>query len=106
MAESTAVLLSGLDLVDLGPRRLRDLPTPVGVFQVRVPGLRTDFPPVRALDASPGNLRPQLTSFIGREHEVADVQAVLRTHRLVTLIGVGGVGKTRLALEVATQSGR
>ena len=102
LAESTAVLLSGLDLVDLGPRRLRDLPTPVGVFQVRVPGLRTDFPPVRALDASPGNLRPQLTSFIGREHEVADVQAVLRPHRLVTLIGVGGVGKTRLALEVAT----
>ena len=67
-----------------------------------MPGLRTDFPPVRALDASPGNLRPQLTSFIGREHEVADVQAVLRPHRLVTLIGVGGVGKTRLALEVAT----
>ena len=62
-----------------------------------MPGLRTDFPPVRALDASPGNLRPQLTSFIGREHEVADVQAVLRPHRLVTLIGVGGVGKTRLA---------
>ena len=64
-------------------------------------GLRTDFPPLRALDASPGNLRPQLTSFIGRESEVAEVQAALRTHRLVTLTGVGGVGKTRLALEVA-----
>ena len=56
LAESTAGLLSGVDLLDLGPRRLRDLPTPVGLFQVRAAGLRTDFPPVRALDASPGNL--------------------------------------------------
>ena len=103
LVESTAVLLSGIDLVDLGPRRLRDLPAPVGVFQVRAPGLQTDFPPLRALDASPGNLRPQLTSFIGREHEVAEVQAALRTHRLVTLTGVGGVGKTRLATEVAAR---
>ena len=78
LAESTAGLLSGVDLVDLGPRRLRDLPTPVGVFQVRAPSLRTDFPPLRALDASPGNLRPQLTSLIGRESEVAEVQAALR----------------------------
>jgi len=103
LAESTAGLLSGVDLVDLGPRRLRDLPTAVGVFQVRAPGLRTDFPPLRALDASPGNLRPQTTSFIGRESEVADVQAVLQAHRLVTLTGVGGVGKTRLATEVAAR---
>jgi predicted ATPase/class 3 adenylate cyclase len=101
LAESTAVLLSGVDLVDLGPRRLRDLPTPVGVFQVRAPGLRTDFPPLRALDVSPGNLRPAVTSFIGRESEVAEVDTALRAHRLVTLTGVGGVGKTRLALEVA-----
>jgi predicted ATPase/class 3 adenylate cyclase len=101
LAESTAGLLSGVDLVDLGPRRLRDLPTPVGVFQVRAPGLRTDFPPLRALDVSPGNLRPAVTSFIGRESEVAEVDTALRAHRLVTLTGVGGVGKTRLALEVA-----
>ncbi|MGA9677041.1 MAG: AAA family ATPase, partial [Mycobacterium sp.] len=103
LAESTAVLLSGVDLADLGPRRLRDLPTPVEVFQVRAPGLRTDFPPLRALDVIPGNLRPQTTSFIGRESEVAEVQAALRAHRLVTLTGVGGVGKTRLATEVAAQ---
>ena len=101
VADSTAVLLSGIDLVDLGPRQLRDLPTTVGLFQVRAPGLRTDFPPLRALDASPGNLRPAVTSFIGRKAEVAEVQAALRAHRLVTLTGVGGVGKTRLALEVA-----
>src|SRR5580693_4596320 len=67
LAESTAGLLSGVDLVDLGPRRLRDLPNPVGVFQVRAPGLRNDFPPLRAVDASPGNLRAQTTSFVGRE---------------------------------------
>jgi class 3 adenylate cyclase len=103
LVESTAVLLSGVDLVDLGPRRLRDLPTPVGMFQVRAPGLRTDFPPLRAVDASPGNLRPQTTSFIGRKSEVTEVEAVLRAHRLVTLTGVGGVGKTRLATEVAAR---
>src|SRR6188472_387273 len=57
LAESTAGLLSGVDLVDLGPRRLRDVPTPLGVFQVRAPGLRAEFPPLRALDTSPGNLR-------------------------------------------------
>src|SRR5262249_45991338 len=94
VAEATAGLRRGVDLVDLGPRRLRDLPTPVVVFQVRAPGLRKDFPPLRALEVSPGNLRPQTTSFIGRESEVTEVQAALRTHRLVTLTGVGGVGKT------------
>jgi predicted ATPase len=103
LAESTAGLVSGVDLVDLGPRRLRDLPAAVGVFQVRADGLRTDFPALRALDASPGNLRAATTSFIGRESEVAEVQAAVKAHRLVTLTGVGGVGKTRLALEVAAR---
>jgi predicted ATPase len=103
LADSTAGLLSGVDLADLGPRRLRDLSTPVGVFQVRAAGLRTDFPSLRALDASPGNLRPAATSFIGRESEVAELQAAVKAHRLVTLTGVGGVGKTRLALEVAAR---
>jgi predicted ATPase/class 3 adenylate cyclase len=101
LAESTAGLLNGVDLVDLGPRRLRDLPTPIGVFQVQADGLRTEFPALRAQDASPGNLRPATTSFIGRESEVAEVQAAVKAHRLVTLTGVGGVGKTRLALEIA-----
>ncbi|MGB9222062.1 ATP-binding protein [Mycobacterium sp.] len=101
LAESTAVLMSGVDLVDLGPRRLRDLPTAVGVFQVQAAGLRTQFPPLRTADPSSGNLRRQPTTFIGREPEVADVAATLRAHQLVTLTGAGGVGKTRLALEVA-----
>jgi predicted ATPase/class 3 adenylate cyclase len=103
LADSTAGLLSGVDLADLGPRRLRDLPTPVQVFQVQAEGLRTEFPPLRALDASPGNLRPAPTSFIGRESELDEVHAAVKAHRLVTLTGVGGVGKTRLALEVAAR---
>jgi predicted ATPase len=101
LAESTAGLLSGVDLVDLGPRRLRDVPTPVGVFQVRAVGLATDFPSLRTLDPSPGNLRPAVTSLIGRDSEVEEIKKALRAHRIVTLTGVGGVGKTRLATEVA-----
>jgi len=101
VAESTAGLLSGVDLLDLGPRRLRDVPIPVGVFQVRSAGLRAEFPSLRALDTTPGNLRPAPTSLIGRESEVDAIKMAVRSHRLVTLTGVGGVGKTRLALEVA-----
>jgi predicted ATPase len=103
VADSTAGLLSGVDLLDLGPRRLRDVPIPVGVFQVRSAGLRVEFPPLRALDTTPGNLRPAATSLIGRESEIDAIKTAVRSHRLVTLTGVGGVGKTRLALEVATQ---
>jgi hypothetical protein len=103
VADSTAGLLSGVDLVDLGPRRLRDVPMPVGVFQVKAPGLPMDFPPLRGIDSNSGNLRPAITSLIGRDTEISDVQAALHSHRLVTLTGVGGVGKTRLALEVAAR---
>ncbi|OBK18939.1 cyclase [Mycobacterium asiaticum] len=103
VAASTAGLLSGVDLVDLGPRRLRDVPMPIGVFQVRAAGLRTKFPPLRALDTSPGNLRPSGTRLIGREVEVAEIEAAVKAHRLVTLTGVGGVGKTRLAIEIASR---
>jgi predicted ATPase len=103
LAESTAGLLTGVELVDLGPRRLRDVPMPVGVFQVRAAGLREEFPGLRALDTTPGNLRLAASSFIGRESEVAELQDAVKAHRLVTLTGVGGVGKTRLALEVAAR---
>jgi predicted ATPase len=101
LADSTAKLLTGVGLIDLGPRRLRDLPGAIRIFQVRAEGLREKFPPLRTLDMTPGNLKPAATSFIGREAEVADVVAALREHRLVTLTGMGGVGKTRLSLEVA-----
>ncbi len=100
---STAGLCSSIDLVALGPRRLRDIAKPVEVFQVLAVGLRSEFPPLKTLDATPGNLRPQTTSFIGREAELAEVQEALKAHRLVTLTGVGGVGKTRLATEVAAR---
>jgi predicted ATPase len=103
VADSTAGLLSGVDLLDLGPRRLRDVSAPVGVFQVRAPGLRTDFPSLRGLDSNPGNLRRPVTSLIGRESEVAEIEAAVKAHQLVTLTGVGGVGKTRLATEVAAR---
>ncbi|OBA84384.1 cyclase [Mycobacterium sp. 1164966.3] len=103
LADSTAGLITGVDLLDLGPRRLRDVPVPVGVFQVRAEGLRTEFPPLRALDTTRGNLRPATTSLIGRESEVDEIEAAVKAHRLVTLTGVGGVGKTRLAVEVAAR---
>ena len=100
---TTAGLCSSIDLMALGPRRLRDIAKPVEMFQVLAAGLRREFPPLKTLDATPGNLRPQTTSFIGREAELAEVQEALKAHRLVTLTGVGGVGKTRLATEVAAR---
>jgi class 3 adenylate cyclase len=84
VADSTAGLLSGVDLLDLGPRRLREVPIPVGVFQVRSAGLRVEFPSLKALDTTPGNLRPAATSLIGRESDITDIEAATRSHRLVT----------------------
>ena len=104
VADSTTVLLSGVDLIALGARRLRDIAKPVEMFQVLAVGLRREFPALKTLDATPGNLRPQMTSFVGRESELAEVQEALKAHRLVTLTGVGGVGKNRLSTEVAGRS--
>ena len=103
LTDSTAALLTHVDLIELGPRRLRDLSTPVGVFQVRAEGLRSEFPPLRALDTPLGNLRPAASSLIGRDAELEDVTAAVREHWVVTLTGAGGVGKTRLALAVAAE---
>ena len=94
-------LLSDVELLDFGPRYLRDITRPVLVKQVKAPGLPLDFPPLRTVETNRGNLRRPPTSLIGRESEIADVHTALRSHRLVTLVGVGGVGKTRLAVEVA-----
>ncbi|MDH6244901.1 hypothetical protein M2432_002546 [Mycobacterium sp. OTB74] len=83
VADSTAGLLSGVDLVDLGPRRLRDLPTLIGVFQLRASGLRNDFPPLRTLDPSPGNLRPQPTTAVVLDHPAAQYSsAQIQAHRV------------------------
>ncbi len=103
VASSTASLLEGFDLVDLGEHRLKNIPRPQRLFQLCAEGLEKSFPPLRTLDVAPGNLPLQSTSFIGREGEVARIIEVLREHRIVTLTGVGGVGKTRLALQVAAE---
>jgi predicted ATPase len=100
---ATAAMLSGDDLISLGTKRLRDIAKPVDVFQVQAEGLRTEFPPMKTVDPTPGNLRPRHTTFVGRETELSGLEEVLKTHPLVTLTGVGGVGKTRLALEVGTR---
>jgi hypothetical protein len=103
VADSTAGLLGGIDLLDLGPRRLRDVPIPVGGVSTTVSGTPGGVSATAGRCLNPGNLRPAMTNLIGRDTEVSDIQAAVRSHRLVTLIGVGGVGKTRLTLDVATQ---
>jgi predicted ATPase/class 3 adenylate cyclase len=94
-------LPDGTRLLDLGEHRLRDLGSPTRIFQLS-PGDHTEeFPPLRSLDSFPGNLPAQVSSFIGRQAEAARVTAALGESRVVTLTGVGGVGKTRLAIQVA-----
>jgi predicted ATPase/class 3 adenylate cyclase len=88
-------------LRNLGEHRLKDLSAPEEVFQLAAPGLISDFPPLRSLNTRTTNLPLQLTSFVGRETEIAEIASLAREHRLVTLIGSGGVGKTRTALQVA-----
>ncbi len=89
------------ELQDLGEKRLKDLLRPEHLYQLNVPGLLTIFPPLKTLDLFPNNLPVQLTSFIGRENEIAEVKQELESHHLVTLTGSGGTGKTRLSLQVA-----
>jgi predicted ATPase/class 3 adenylate cyclase len=105
---ATAPLLAGrlpegAELVGLGQHRLRDLGQPEVLYQLCHPDLPRRFPPLRTLDAFPGNLPLQVSSFIGRERELARIVAALDEARAVTLTGVGGVGKTRLALQAAAR---
>ena len=90
-------------LRDLGTVRLRDLSTPERLFQLVHPALRADFPALRSLESTPNNLPQELTSFVGREREVAGVRALLERCRLTTITGMGGLGKTRLAAHVAAE---
>ena len=108
VSEAAAVLVRdglppGVALADLGTHRLKDLGRPERIFQLRAAGLQAEFPPLRSLDnpALPNNLPGQLSAFIGRGREVAEVRALVESARLVTLTGAGGCGKTRLGLQVA-----
>jgi predicted ATPase/class 3 adenylate cyclase len=106
VSEAVRGLLGGAlppeaSLLDLGAHRLKDLREPEHLYQLAAPGLEATFPPLATLDARPNNLPTQLTSFVGREEELATAGSLLAANRLVTLTGPGGTGKTRLSLQVA-----
>jgi predicted ATPase/DNA-binding CsgD family transcriptional regulator len=94
-------LPDGAWLTDLGSHRLRDLTRAERIFELRHAELPDEFPPLRSLDVVANNLPVQLTSFVGRERELAVVEQLLRRERMVTLTGSGGCGKTRLAVQAA-----
>ena len=109
LTQAVAALLGsrlpeGVALLDLGRVRLRDLAQPERIHQVMHPTLRQQFPALRSLEATPNNLPQQLTSFVGRERELVDVRKQLAETRLLTLLGGGGLGKTRLSLQVAANA--
>jgi len=110
VSESTVALVRDslppqTTLVDLGLHRLKDLGRPQQLFQLQATALRSSFPPLRSLDHPElaNNLPAQSATFIGRDRELEEVRALLRSSRLVTLTGAGGSGKTRLALQVAAE---
>jgi predicted ATPase/class 3 adenylate cyclase/DNA-binding CsgD family transcriptional regulator len=110
VSEAAAVLVRdwlppGAVLTDLGTHRLKDLGRPEHLFQLDAAGLRAEFPPLRSLGSAmlPNNLPAQLSTFIGRGRELAEVRALVESSRLVTLTGAGGCGKTRLGLQVAAE---
>ena len=94
-------LADGVALRDLGEHRLRDLTTREHLYQLVIDGLPSDFPALGTLDAIPNNLPSRLTTFLGREREIAQIEELLQRTRLLTLTGPGGTGKTSLSLAVA-----
>jgi predicted ATPase/class 3 adenylate cyclase len=106
VSESTRALVAGalpqdVTLQDLGEYRLKDLVRAEHIYQLVVPGLPSEFPALKTLDATPNNLPTQMTTFVGREKEVEQAHELLHTVRLLTLTGPGGTGKTRLSVQVA-----
>ncbi|HYL41601.1 MAG TPA: adenylate/guanylate cyclase domain-containing protein, partial [Candidatus Binatus sp.] len=97
-------LPEGVSLRPLGSHRLKDLREPEVLAQVVADGLPDTFPPLRSIDARPNNLPTQLTSFVGRDAELAEAGRLLAANRLVTLTGPGGTGKTRLSLQAAANA--
>ena len=94
---------SGTELRDMGERRLKDIVQPEHIYQVAASDLFSDFPPLTTLETINHNLPAQLTSFIGREQEIAEARKLLASTRILTFIGPGGTGKTRLCLQVAAE---
>lgn len=94
-------LPEGAVLRDLGWVRLRDLGSPEYLFQLVHPALRKEFPPLRSMASTPNNLTQQLNSFVGRDRDMEQVQQLLASSRLLTLLGMGGLGKSRLSVQVA-----
>ncbi|MET0565598.1 MAG: adenylate/guanylate cyclase domain-containing protein [Acidimicrobiia bacterium] len=108
LSEPTAVLVerslpADVSLRDLGKHRLKDLAEPEAILQVVVAGLQSEFPLLRTLDAIPNNLPKLLTSFVGRDRELAEAMRLLGTTRILTFTGPGGTGKTRLSLQLAAE---
>lgn len=106
VAERVAARLpDGAALRELGIVRLRDLATPERLYQLTHPRLRAEFPPLRSLASTPNNLPQQVNSFVGRSRELEDVRTMLSlpTVRLLTLLGMGGLGKSRLSLQAAAE---
>lgn len=97
-------LPDGVSIRDMGEHGLKDLSRPEHVFQLDIVGLRTDFPPLVSLDAVPNNLPLQLTEFVGRERELENAKTLLGEVRLLTILAPGGVGKTRLAIQLAADA--
>jgi len=102
-AMAQARLPAGAEVRDLGEHRLKDLHRPEHIYQLAIPGLPADFPPLKSLEVLVTNLPAlQLTSFVGRDREMAEIKAQVAAARLLTLLGPGGTGKTRLALEMGS----
>lgn len=104
LSEAVKVLVTDelpeeLELRDLGEHRLKDLDRAERLHQLVVPGMRREFPTLRTLERTPHNLPIQATSFVGRHDELAALTELLHSSRLITVTGVGGSGKTRLALQ-------
>jgi predicted ATPase/class 3 adenylate cyclase len=96
-------LPAGITLRDMGEHRLKGLLNLEHIWQLTAPDLTIDFPPLHTLNVIPNNLPTQLTSFIGREKEIAEIKHAIDSARMVTLTGVGGTGKTRLSLQATTE---
>ncbi len=100
-ATTRALAPAVAEYVDLGDYHLKDLPEPERLFQIVVPGLPMSFPPIRSVGGTANNLPASTSTLVGRSREMAEISDLLGQHRLVTLSGPGGIGKTRLALEIA-----